>query len=359
MYNGKFYKQTDGVAMGGPASSVVAEIFMQSHDKRALSTFLSPPKVYERFVDDTFCIIKRQDIKKFHDHINSLETKIKFTIEEEQDCQLPFLDTLLKRNEDGSISVKVYRKPTHTDQYLNYNSNHPSQTKDAVISSLFRRAKDIISDEKDLIEENQRIVNVLMENDYDKRTISRVKKKVEKGKQNKENDAVENEPTKFKLPYIAGTSEIIKRTLAPHNIKCTFYSTETLRRQLSKPKDTIPLDKRNNVVYKIPCKDCSATYIGESKRSFGVRYKEHNRAVRNGDTDKNEIADHCWENDHEMNWDERKVIDTEAYIKDRKIKETIHSLKDENHINSISYILPNIWIPNIRTERQNENQNNE
>ena len=171
MYNGKFYKQTDGVAMGGPASSVVAEIFMQSHDKRALSTFISPPKVYERYVDDTFCIIKREDIKKFHDHINSLETKIKFTIEEEENRQLPFLDTLLKRNEDGSISVKVYRKPTHTDQYLNHNSNHPSQTKDAVISSLFRRAKDIVSDKKDLIEENERIINVLMENEYDKRTI--------------------------------------------------------------------------------------------------------------------------------------------------------------------------------------------
>ena len=43
LYNGKFYKQTDGVAMGGPASLVVVEIFMQSHDKRALNTFLSPP----------------------------------------------------------------------------------------------------------------------------------------------------------------------------------------------------------------------------------------------------------------------------------------------------------------------------
>ena len=358
-YNGKFYKQTDGVAMGGPASSVVAEIFMQSHDKRALSTFLNPPKAYERFVDDTFCIIKRDRIEAFHKHINSLEDKIKFTIEEEQDGKLPFLDTLLKRNEDGSISVLVYRKPTHTDQYLNYNSNHPSQTKDAVISALFRRAKDIISEKKDLEQENDRIVNVLMENDYDKRTILRVKRKVERGKVNRQNDAEKEEPQKFTLPYVPGTSEIIRRSLAPHNIKCAFYSSETLRRHLSKPKDTVPMDKRNNVVYKIPCKDCNATYIGESKRSFGVRYKEHDRAVRKGDTDKNEIADHCWSKDHEMNWDERKVIDTEAYIKGRKIKETIHSLKDKNHINSISYTLPNIWIPNIKTVSQDENQNTE
>ena len=52
-------------------------------------------------------------------------------------------------------------------------------------------------------------------------------------------------------------------------------------------------------------------YIGETKRSFKVRANEHKRAVKNQDVDKNEIADHCWKNDHEMNWEERKVIDAE------------------------------------------------
>ena len=57
--------------------------------------------------------------------------------------------------------------------------------------------------------------------------------------------------------------------------------------------------------------------------------------MKNQDVDKNEIADHCWKNDHEMNWEERKVIDAEPYIYARKIKETIHSIKDKNHINNI------------------------
>ena len=39
-------------------------------------------------------------------------------------------------------------------------------------------------------------------------------------------------------------------------------------------------------VYKTPCKDCDATYIGESKRSFKVRSSEHMRAVRNMDIEK-------------------------------------------------------------------------
>jgi len=45
--------------MGGPASSVVAELYMQHHDKRAITTFYKPLKCYERFIDDTFTIKKQ------------------------------------------------------------------------------------------------------------------------------------------------------------------------------------------------------------------------------------------------------------------------------------------------------------
>ena len=52
----------------------------------------------------------------------------------------------------------------------------------------------------------------------------------------------------------------------------------------------VELDKKSDVVYKIPCKDCNASYIGETKRSFKVRTNEHKRAVKNQDVDDNEIA---------------------------------------------------------------------
>ena len=51
-FNSQFYEQTDGVAMGGPASSTTAEIYMQAHESTAISTALHPTKVWERFVDD-------------------------------------------------------------------------------------------------------------------------------------------------------------------------------------------------------------------------------------------------------------------------------------------------------------------
>ena len=79
----------------------------------------------------------------------------------------------------------------------------------------------------------------------------------------------------------------------------------------------------------------------EHKRSQKI-CQEHKRYVRNCDCDKNEIAKHCWEADHNLNWDQKKVVDRESRLIPRKIKETIHSLKNPNHINKISYMLPEI-----------------
>ena len=63
----------------------------------------------------------------FH-HINNRHQKMNFAMEEESNGELAFRDTLLKRN-NGEISVLVYRKLTHTHQYLNYSSHHQTDCK--------------------------------------------------------------------------------------------------------------------------------------------------------------------------------------------------------------------------------------
>ena len=71
------------------------------------------------------------------------------------------------------------------------------------------------------------------------------------------------------------------------------------------------------------------------KQSFLVNLNglyEHRRSVRNCDCNKNETAKHCWEADHNFNWDQKKVIDRESRLIPRKIKQTINSLKNPNHI---------------------------
>ena len=105
--------------------------------------------------------------------------------------------------------------------------------------------------------------------------------------------------------------------------------------------------RKNHIVYEIDCSNCQVVYFGDSKRFLKSRSDEHKRSVRKCDCDKSEIAKHCWEADDNFNLDQKKVIDRESRLITRKIKETIHFLKNPtNHINKISLMLPEIWLPN-------------
>ena len=135
--------------MGGPASSTAVKICIQTHERTAISMALHPPKVWEQFADGVCSILKRTHLENFFHHINNLHQNIKFTMKKESNGELAFLDTLLKRN-NGEISVLVYRKPTHTDQYLHYSSHHQTSCKESVVSSLFNRAYSMITNIDDL-----------------------------------------------------------------------------------------------------------------------------------------------------------------------------------------------------------------
>ena len=150
------------------------------------------------------------------------------------------------------------------------------------------------------------------------------------------------------VPYIKGSSEKLWCILRSHKIRSNFYTEKTLHKLLWKPKDWVATEDKNNIVYEIDCSNCQAVYFGESKRSLKSRSGEHKRSVRNCDCDKNDIAKHCWEADHNFNWVQKKVIVSESRLIPKKIKEIIHSLKNPNHIYKICYMLPEIWLPNLR-----------
>ena len=86
--------------------------------------------------------------------------------EVEQNGVIPFLDTEATHHSDGSISTKVYRKETHTDQYLNFLSHHPLSCKLAVSRTLFSRAEKLCTDSLDRRTEMEHRETALQNNDY-------------------------------------------------------------------------------------------------------------------------------------------------------------------------------------------------
>ena len=129
-FRGEFYKQTDGAAMGSP---LVANIYMEMFEELALRTAPHAPRVWRRYVDDTFCIMEREHVDQFLRHINNLRPTIQFTMELEEERHLPFLDILLTWGTGGRVDTSVYRKKTHTERYFQYSLHHPTDVKRGVL----------------------------------------------------------------------------------------------------------------------------------------------------------------------------------------------------------------------------------
>ena len=117
-FQDKYYEQIEGAAMGSPLSPIVANLFMENLEEEAIRSAPLQPKLWRRYVDDTFVIWPhgQEELHRFHEHLNSLHSNIHFTMEEEKECTLPFLDVLITRI-SSSLSTSVYHKPTHRERY--------------------------------------------------------------------------------------------------------------------------------------------------------------------------------------------------------------------------------------------------
>jgi len=62
LFNGLFYDQVDGVAMGSPLALVLANFFMGHFEKLWLKNYTGPKVLYYgRYVDDIICCFKNSN----------------------------------------------------------------------------------------------------------------------------------------------------------------------------------------------------------------------------------------------------------------------------------------------------------
>lgn len=156
-FSGGTYQQTFRTAMGCPVSVTTANLVMEDVEERALATTDNPLRFCKRYMDDSCAALPAPRVPEFLDHLSGVEPSIQFTTEVESEGKLPFLDVLLQRDPDGSISTTVYRKATHPDHYLNFMSHYPLAHKPVVVKTLHSRAEAVCSD---LIEEDQETKHV-------------------------------------------------------------------------------------------------------------------------------------------------------------------------------------------------------
>ena len=137
-FDGKTYKQIDGVAMGSPLGPSLANAFLCFHETIWLNDCPEDfkPVYYRRYVDDIFALFRSPDhLEKFTSYLNSKHKNIKFTYEKESNDSLPFLDILISRSENG-FKTSVYHKPTFSGVYSNFNSFIYDQYKIGLIFTM-------------------------------------------------------------------------------------------------------------------------------------------------------------------------------------------------------------------------------
>ena len=94
------------------------------------------------------------------------------------------------------------------------------------------------------------------------------------------------------VPYIHEVTEPIKRIVCSCSVKVAQKPFLTLNHIFGKPMDPVPKEQKSDAIYSIPCNDYNQEYIGQTKRQFGTRLKEHQKAVSLSKKDNSALSEH-------------------------------------------------------------------
>lgn len=342
--------------MGSPLSPVLANIFMEDFETSAINSTINKPSTWLRYVDDIFVIWPHgeEQLNKLLEHLNNIHENINFTMEKEINNEIPFLDILITKKQNGDIAHTVYRKKTHTNRYVNAKSNHHPAHLKSVIKSLITRSERL-ADASNKQKELNIVKNALQQNGFSINLINKVKDYKVREKQ------IDVQAPRVSLPYIKGTTDVICRILRKHNIYTAFTTTTKIKKFTNNHKDKIPFEDQG--VYEIPCKDCEKTYIGQTNRRINVRIEEHKNSVKQKQTTSS-LAQHILETGHKIDFDNTKTLARSKCLKTRIVREAMEIEIRPFSMNKRddSLRLANAWKPilnkmepHFRTSRQSEN----
>ena len=167
-FDGRYYRQKDGVAMGSPLGPALANAFLSHHETVWLEEcpLSFAPIFYARYVDDIFVLIRSNEhILKLAEYFSGKHPNIRFTYELENNNTLPFLDVNVFRDA-SKFSTSVHRKMTFSGVYTHFRSFMPDTYKRGLVSTLLYRAYMITSSFQCLHQEIQKLKDIFSKNSF-------------------------------------------------------------------------------------------------------------------------------------------------------------------------------------------------
>ena len=217
--------------------------------------------------------------------INSLHMSLKFTIEMEQNGELPFLDMKLCRK-DGKLSSNWYYKPTDTGLIMNFHALAPIKYKRSVVTGFVYRIFRACSSWSLFHESLEKAKQILHNNQYPlsfyepliKFTLEKLIRTSHSEPENGESSDTDDSKCLVFLQYRGRITDdyvgALRRMKAPCQPVLTLRKVKTVLPSL---KPSVDKALRSRIVYKINCSRCNACYVGQTDRHLHKRFKEHLR----------------------------------------------------------------------------------
>lgn len=331
--------------MGNPLGPTLANIFLCYYEKLWLQNCPQDfsPVLYKRYIDDTFVLFNNSnDAGLFLNYLNSQHQNIKFTSELETNSSINFLDIKISK-ENNKFNTSIYRKDSFTGLGIKFNSFIPRNYKINVIKCLVNRAFRICSNITFFDSEIKFLKQFFINNKFPLHVINNIFRITLQHIYNPKplETTVPRKQLYFNLPYLGNQSNIIKRKLKelvrkfyPQlNLIVHFKTTNTIKNYFPY-KDKIPSSIVSNVIYKYQCRECSASYIGETQKQLKVRVSQHKGiSFRNPSTilstqENSSILNHNLETNHEILTENFEILSKSTKF-DLRILESIfiHDLK--------------------------------
>ena len=304
IFNSEEYCQHSGLAMGSPLSPVAACLYMEWLEKQHYQEIMGENVIWVRYVDDVLVVVPSDTNleTKLHE-LNSIDSKIQFTLEKEKQGSIAFLDTEIIRS--NPVKFKVYRKPTNRECYVHFYSGHSERVKRGVVIGFFLRAYRICSEEY-IEEEIKHIISAFTKLKYPRGFLVNLKKKALDIRKRSRTGKKTNKDERFITIPISKPAETIAKRLETTGFKVAFTSGKNVGNMLAIREKPQRIENKS-VVYKVPCGACTKSYIGETGRGLQTRLNEHRRDLRNHSEHSAFVA-HAEKTNHLPNWNGAGIL---------------------------------------------------